>query len=346
MSCCWCMNERELRRFIPTLERAETHVIKKLSNESKFYVMLVGFQVLYLCAVCTLILLDHETRDADAYAIIWIVSATAMLYFVFDCVKREDHFTLWTSVIVHGVVMGYAIYVSFDASVKASMGSYFQQLALATGIETVVVQLLLIAAAYRVHDSFGWYIHRRVGPDLHLQKIFRVYNIFYSLLKLDFVVSLLICILASFLVLRELETILDSVALGVNFFMLIVGNYGVREEVRIIVYILFVFSFILPSYIGYKLVSLYGNPDFGVFLISGFVSVVIRATLLTYTCKALGNFGQGLREYVFIPASIDDAESKVIDGSFSTIDVMTPELVDAPQPGRALSEAGDTIEVN
>mmetsp|Transcript_24994 Transcript_24994/g.34883 ORF Transcript_24994/g.34883 Transcript_24994/m.34883 type:complete len:226 (+) Transcript_24994:125-802(+) len=224
------------------------------------------------------------------------------------------------------------------------MGRYFQQLALATGIETVVVQLLLIGFAYRVHDSFGWYIHRRVGPDLHLQKIFRVYNIFYSLLKLDFVVSLLICILASFLVLRELETILDAVALGVSFFMLIVGNYGVREEVRIIVYVFFLFTFILPSYIVYKLSSLYGSSEFGVFLISAFVSVAIRATLLTYTCKALGNFGQGLREYVFIPASIDDAESKVIDGSFSTIDVMAPELADAPQDSeRFLSEAGDTV---
>mmetsp|Transcript_52 Transcript_52/g.118 ORF Transcript_52/g.118 Transcript_52/m.118 type:complete len:412 (+) Transcript_52:141-1376(+) len=318
LRCHFLSKQREkLRRIIPTLERQECD-FKKASKESKLFLVVITLQILYLCAICLVILLDPTaSRGADAYAVIWLICGIATLYFAVDCVGREDSFTLWLSVAVHCIVPAYTWYIYFDPEARDSMGSNFKELLFPTAVEATVIQVATTIMAWKAYNTFGWFVLARVGARTNLQRMFTTYNIFYSLLKLDFVASFMIFVLAFYFILEGLEIALNLIALGASLVMLIVGNYAIREEVRLMANVFILFCSVLPIYIGYKLYDIRHREDFPVFVASASVCICIRISLLVYVFRCIRNFGQGLRDYVLIPESIDDIKSKIIDDSRS-----------------------------
>mmetsp|Transcript_13967 Transcript_13967/g.21125 ORF Transcript_13967/g.21125 Transcript_13967/m.21125 type:complete len:326 (-) Transcript_13967:139-1116(-) len=308
--CCW-----DLRRNIPTLEASPSGLsVSKLSTISKVYAIVVLVQVIFMCGVCALIFFEHKSREADAFAVTWTVSAVAFGYFVIDSIRREDTVTLWVSVFAHVVVTGYSVYVYFSGKTKDIMGENYNKIALAVAIESSVAQIFFFATASQVQDTFGWYRHLRVGTDPRLHRLYRTYTTYYSFLKLDFVISVIVFTLASFLVLNTLELSLDIGALVLSFIFYIIGYYGVREESHFISYAFMAFCFVLPCYIVFKLIEIEHNSSFGVLLCSAVVAICVRAVLFVLVVLVVRNFGQGLRESVLIPSSIDNTEGKFIDG--------------------------------
>ncbi|GAB5370365.1 hypothetical protein AAMO2058_001486400 [Amorphochlora amoebiformis] len=276
--CCGGCIDR-LKRKIPTLDGNYVEAgqsLRKIPRSAKIFLGFVTFQVTFLIAICVIIFVDHHSRDAEALAVTWIVSALALEYFVIDTLKREDELVLAIAFSTHVVVSGYALYAAFDRTERESMGPTYQKLALAVSIETSIASVLMLFGSWNVRSHFGWFLHNRVGVDPRLQQLYKTYNMFHSILKLDVVVSTVVLTLSSFLVLQGLELILDIGALVITILFFVVGYYGVREETRAVVYIFISFCFVLPVYIVWRLFELRDSDSFGILLVAGFVSVSIR----------------------------------------------------------------------
>mmetsp|Transcript_10946 Transcript_10946/g.20102 ORF Transcript_10946/g.20102 Transcript_10946/m.20102 type:complete len:343 (+) Transcript_10946:116-1144(+) len=304
----------KIRRKIPTLQRGSSGLrLSRFSLSSKCYVLFATCQVLYLIFLCIVILVDQASKLASSFAIAWILCALALLYFVIDGVRREDKFVLWASVSTHTAATGFLVYSAFDEAIRKSMGPKFEGLSLASGIEMSVMEVVLLVSAWQTQKTFGFFVFNRVGANPRLQKLYTTYRIFVSLLKLDFVISLIVCILASLLEDDVVSLALTLIAAGISLAMMIVGLYGVREEQREVVCMFWVFKLFMPGYIAYKLYDLRDDPVFDVLLASGAVSVILRLVLMVYTCKVTYGFGQGLRDEVFIPDVLNTSEGKTID---------------------------------
>lgn len=297
---------------IPTLKREESGLeLKKVSLQSKIFASVVLAEVAFLSAIAIIVYQSSHSREANAYASTWCVGALALAYLLRESVLREDAFLLWAGVASHMAVPGYALYIEFNPSSKANMPPiYANRLSVIVAIVTSAMQVALIVSGYFAADSFVWYLYKRVGGDRRLLGMYKTYNVFVSVLKLDFIIAVVVLVLASFLVLGSLETLLDVIACVVSFVALICGYYGVREESRLATSLFGLFLLVLPTYIIVKLVQLQDDPYFGTILIAGCWSLSVRSFLFYRLYRAVQNFGLGLRDTIFVAMNSARHESK------------------------------------
>lgn len=139
------------------------------------------------------------------------------------------------------------------ASLVYSLFQYFQMVSvttdiLATGLpsatgdqSTLKVLLILIPVvisaflimfcylAYRLYKEFGWKIYKKIGADPHMRRIYRHYQVFLMMLKLDVFFFLGFGIQFLVLVVQkdDPEFALTILAIPITFAILALAVYGV-----------------------------------------------------------------------------------------------------------------------
>ena len=81
-----------------------------------------------------------------------------------------------------------------------------------------------------VVDEFGWRRYKRVGTNPELLKIYKTASIFFSLIKMDLFMSVLLIIMASFFLFSTtLQIALNVVALCFSFILALLGHFAVMS---------------------------------------------------------------------------------------------------------------------
>ena len=86
-----------------------------------------------------------------------------------------------------------------------------------------------------VHATFGWRLYKRsgIGGNVQLRKYYKTYSIFFSLLKLDLFLGVLLVMLGYFFFSEpETEFILTCFAMALTFLWAALGWRAVRTELR------------------------------------------------------------------------------------------------------------------
>lgn len=344
------------REVLPTLERESSGASwNRLSVASQVLLVAVTAQAVFLLAVCGVVFSDHASKSADAYAIVWSLCAVSLVYFVAEGVSKEDPFSIWVPVATHLLATGYAALIELRGSgARSSMGPNYRFASLGVLIWLAVFQVAFFGLAWSAQQSFGYHAYRRVGGDPRLQHMYGDYTRFSSLLKLDFIVSAIVCTFAMLLYLSPLEASLDVVSLAASLFVFVFGMYSVREESRRAVAIFITFLAVLPAYIVVKLVEFYGNSGYWQLFSACVISLVTRACLLAATLKTMKNFGLGLRDQVFTAetAGLNRAESKLLDDLIESAGLHTdhrrphrpsPLPIQPPPSARAVRSGSSSV---
>ncbi|KCV69125.1 hypothetical protein H696_04540 [Fonticula alba] len=175
-------------------------------------------------------------------------------------------------------------------------------------LSTIIILALLAIFyaywAYRLYSQFDWANYRRVGADPAIQSIFRLYQTFIVLLKLDF--FFFIAFGLQFLVLvriKNVEFALTIFAIPGLFVALLLAFYAVRYENRYVMAFWFLGLLLAVCYFTYKIVRIHSPSQYPKYEGSGkFLSffaalslVMIFLSLVTSVLCAR-NFGKGLRD--------------------------------------------------
>jgi len=166
--------------------------------------------------------------------------------------------------------------------------------------------ILFAFFAFKLYLEFGWKIYKKIGADPKMRNMYRSYQIFLMLLKLDafFIVSFGIQFLVLVISQNDPEFALTICALPILIIILALVVYGVRREDKIIMWLFSLSVLMALAYFVFKLVRImttqanqYGDTRNYLLLFSIISLLVVGSTLcVAFVCYR--NFGQGLKQYV------------------------------------------------
>ncbi|KAI7831612.1 hypothetical protein BC939DRAFT_144588 [Gamsiella multidivaricata] len=172
-----------------------------------------------------------------------------------------------------------------------------------------ITQFLVTWLAYRLFQEFGWKIYKKIGADPNTKKMYRAYQIYLVLIKVDlfFFVGFSIQFIYLTLIKRgqDPEYWLTIIVLPVTILILYIAVYAVRHESR-----KWMATFLLAMLCGvvyfiFKVVRMYIGPKVenyrGVFkFLTLFASLCLITILLTIANAAFcyRNFGKGLKPHL------------------------------------------------
>lgn len=271
------------------------------SRASKAYALLATIEALGLVGICVAALVfgQDEPDDVRYVAITAIAATLGFLYFALDSILLENQFQFWASIVCHLLIDLFVIY-NYVGQVTESR--LFKKASLGLMIAVSICQATYIALGPYVNNSFGWFIYKRVGPNPHEQELYRTAQVFFSVLKLDFLLNVILVLLASFYLYSAWQQyVLNIGASALTFAWAIMGFLAVRRENLRLVYLFVACALVEPAYIAYKFYAVFSKTDESLpesttrqFAIIGGLCFVTRILVMwrLWTCVRI--FDQGL----------------------------------------------------
>jgi len=285
----------------------------KVSAVGKAFVGFVVTEI--ICLIGLFISMLNSTDDSDTIytAISSIATTLGFLYFALDSILLENIFQFAVSIVCHILISIYAVYNYYYGNMP---NDTIRLMSMCIAIGTWCMQLIYFGLAYFVKESFGWRLYKRVGGNSALQANYQTSQIFFSLLKLDFLLAVLLELLASFFLYdSQVELVGNIIAILLSFLWIFFGYFGVRGENVKLMYAFAVFAIAEPVYIIVKFVDF--NEDhsqktsYTQFFTTGSIALLVRILLLFWAYWSFTNFGQGLRTQVFTRRQTTNVLEKV-----------------------------------
>jgi len=190
------------------------------------------------------------------YVVLIILTAIAMLYFAVESIFYENTFQL-----VGYYILTLSILINMTIAIAVDYFSFGVMFALVT---TIFWNILCVLIVYPLFKSFGWKLFRSVGTNRNMISLYRNYQAFLTILKIDiFSIISIIMLLYFFVIFEDNWTIASYSLYAFVFFLSIlfipVIIFGVRKEYKTIVALYAFFSLIIPIYLIYKGIDIWVN---------------------------------------------------------------------------------------
>ncbi|KAI9144255.1 hypothetical protein BKA69DRAFT_1122504 [Paraphysoderma sedebokerense] len=262
------------------------------------------------------------------YHIIFMLAAIFQLIIMVDAVHKENSIELISVAIINFGLFVYSVmqhtlakaYFSRFAIARDSTNSVALKRALdnfgsteAIYIITMVVSgifaLLFLYQGYKLHKDFGWSIYKRIGADIGMRDMYKVYFVLMMLLKLDvfFYASFSLQFLIILLLQDKGQITMDVVvhiilSLTMIIILIILAVRAVKHENTVLIALFLLGTVGCLAYLGVKLNQAQIERRFdsvrnsvslsiGICLLLGFVTFI--AASLCWR-----NFGKGLKPHL------------------------------------------------
>jgi len=253
--------------------------------------------------------LNNASETEIKYSAVICIGSIFLCFFAITSVFNENKFELVAFLFVSLTVLFYVLYTfvkdheGFDDKTTTIEILLWVRLIL-----TCIFSVCNIFLGWSAYHAFGWKIYRKIGADVETRKMFLCYQIFMSLLKLDFQFgfTLVLAVGMFYYDTFGLELIVDVVGFVLTIVWAVGGYYGVRREIKWVMITFFALAIVEPTYIVYKMIRLLTldieilDTDFGwPFIIMAGLAVICRIALLFWAVMCFRHFGNGL-ELVFV----------------------------------------------
>ncbi|KAF8943374.1 hypothetical protein BGZ47_005492 [Haplosporangium gracile] len=289
---------------------------------------------------------QNESRAIPAYLIVFVFAQLFQLIFAWDAVRAQNTIELIGIVLFNLCCFVYSIFeisqiqrslseagakgffnskpgksspeVAMD--LNASLRPFLIVMVCVFGI----TQCLVTWLAYRLFQEFGWKIYKKIGADPNIKKMYRAYQIYLVLIKVDLFFFVGFSIQFIYLTLtrrsNDPEYWLTIIILPVTIPILYIAIYAVRHESRKWMAVFLTTMLAGVVYFIYKIVRMYYGEKVPIYagvyrFLTLFASLCLVAILLTIVNAAICylNFGRGLKAHF-----IGDGRPSLNAGTSST----------------------------
>ncbi|KAI9179225.1 hypothetical protein H9P43_005888 [Blastocladiella emersonii ATCC 22665] len=261
--------------------------------------------------------LNDPNRGLPVYMMIFVGTQIWNMYLSWDAILKQNTIQLIAFVMFNACTFAYSIF-QFRQVNQADVagGPLLYAVSVVLGAFTLIFAYL----AYKLYLEFGWKIYKKIGADPNMKNMFRYYQVFLTLLKVDVFFWLAFSIQYLVLVLKQedAEFVLTIVSIPFTLMILITAVYGLRRESKPVMA-----SFVAGlafgiAYFVFKIVRiwtlnrerLYGTQLFLTFFAA--LSIVMLVMTFANSIVCMLNFGKGLKSHITTaapsvsPAKVDN----------------------------------------
>ncbi|KAF9122757.1 hypothetical protein BGX30_001801, partial [Mortierella sp. GBA39] len=225
----------------------------------------------------------NQSRAIPAYLIVFVFAQLFQLVLTWDAVRAQNTIQLIGVVLFNLCCFVYSIFeISqiqrslsdtggkgfFDSKpgktsseVAMDLNTSLQPFLIVMVCVFGITQCLVTWLAYRLFQEFGWKIYKKIGADPNIKKMYRAYQIYLVLIKLDLFFFVGFSIQFIYLTLtrrsNDPEYWLTIIILPVTIPILYIAIYAVRHESRRWMAVFFTTMLAGVVYFIYKIVRMY-----------------------------------------------------------------------------------------
>ena len=259
---------------------------------------------------------DFEGSSAKGipiYLIIFLFSQIFQVIICWDALIKQNTIQIIGFVIFNACSFAYALFQYFqmrqllNSSLPGPPPSQMEPFLIGVTVVLGVGVVFFGFLAFKLYLEFGWQIYKKIGADPKMKSMYRSYQIFLTILKLDFFFFLAFSIQFVVLVLNpsDAEFTVTIIALPVTIVVLFLAVYGLKREDRVVMS-MFMFGCVLAvAYFIFKLVRMYDVMQSGKYMYSRnyltfFASLSLFCVVVTFinAVVCFMNFGKGLQEHI------------------------------------------------
>ncbi|KAK5582967.1 hypothetical protein RB653_004557 [Dictyostelium firmibasis] len=241
--------------------------------------------------------------DNVKISILGLSCSLFLFYYSFDSIWKENKFQLFlfilimSTISIGGTYQFYHIW-TFNRDIVNSIRF----------ISVLVFIPLNIILGIFSYKKFGWKLYRKIGTSIELRKLYKNYQIFLSLIKIDvFISGLVVSNLTLFYLSHIYEIYINVIVFLLNFAWALFGYHSIKKEDKKVFKIFLFTSWITIGFYIWRMTLIIldivngtnaenRRIQFAVpILLFCIISIFERAMVLFYSMKAFSNFNKGLK---------------------------------------------------
>jgi len=283
----------------------------------KFYLILAIIEGLVIFALAVNSLQTSESTEniPDSYlSVAVMISAWWFLYFGIHGLYRHDASELIAFAFSLVMVEFYVIYRFFQ--VKSENPDVVEYV---TPILITVLSLCFLFIFYKLFKTWNEWRFRKMLPilatDDHLRRLYMLFETCNTLLKLDALFGILMCMMGFFFYFTAYEVLISILEILIEFVVVTIGRIGIRLEKKRYIALFLFFCILQPIDYVANIVQFdggfdqYENIPLLQILFTAIAALLVRFILIICTIFATIHFHEGLVDKVLDP--IDDLEPAV-----------------------------------
>ncbi|KAI7872721.1 hypothetical protein BDF14DRAFT_1976411 [Spinellus fusiger] len=328
------------------IKRERTEVWSK-SRNSIYLMVLAIFEAIIVIALESVIYAKFtHTQFSErnlgipipVYLIIFIFSQVFQVALAWDAIRAQNTIQVIAFVLFNLCCFVYAAFqfrqiadaISADSSDDhlhaITLKGLIYQLLIVCAVITGVCELIYLYIGARLYQEFGWRIYKKIGADPEIRNMYRWYQIFLTILKLDifFLLGYSIQYLVLVLTPGDVEYPLTIIALPITCLVLVLAVYAVRHESRPLIILFFLGLAAGVAYFVFKIYRIYDQDqkykykNVGDFL-TFFASVTLLLLVLTIINASIcwSSFNKGLKSHLLRDKPTDPLTRNPVERTLS-----------------------------
>ncbi|KAF8928144.1 hypothetical protein BGZ58_009856 [Dissophora ornata] len=265
----------------------------------------------------------NQSRSIPAYLIVFVFAQLFQLFLAWDAVRAQNTIEMIAIVSFNLCCFAYSIFeISQTKASLEATPSFLNPDWTAAGLMTSLTPFLIVVVvvigvtqcivtwlAYQLFKEFGWKIYKKIGADPNMKKMYRSYQIYLVLIKVDlfFFVGFSIQFIYLTLTRRaaDPEYWLTIIVLPLTVLILYIAVFAVRNENRKWMTMFIVAMLCGVAYFVFKVVRMFVGDKvsnyIGVYkFLTLFAALCLVTILVTIANAAVcyRNFGKGLKSQI------------------------------------------------